>query len=504
MVRSLAFKGAILMTVLSGLAAFAADSLRTDLNADDKVQVTKITAPTNDFSKAEPFENMQGGAATSRATVSRNSFSHFSANLTFAEEESFKLGNALFRKLWVSSPSSTLASDGLGPLFNARSCQGCHVKDGRGRAPDSADEKPTSLFLRLSVPPRDAADRAQLESREVLAIADPVYGGQLQNRAIPGVAAEAEMAIAYKELPVELGDGTIVSLRQPTYEIAGPAYGDPSPDIMLSPRVAPQMIGLGLVEQIHPADILALADIEDANGDGISGKPSWVGDPTDFANLGRFGWKASMPNIRAQSAGAFAGDIGISTPVVPTHAGDCTPLQAECLALPNGVNQNLGDTEAPDPVLELVTFYSQHLAVPVRRGAEDKNVLRGKQLFYETGCAACHTPKFVTRRDAPNPAHAFQLIWPYSDFLLHDMGEGLADHRPVGDANGYEWRTAPLWGIGLTETVSGHTQFLHDGRARNLLEAILWHGGEAQNARDVVVEMNKDDRQNLISFLESL
>lgn len=220
--------------------------------------------------------------------------------------------------------------------------------------------------------------------------------------------------------------------------------------------------------------------------------------------LGRFGWKASAPGIRLQSASAFAGDIGISTPDVPLHAGDCTSNQQVCLDAPTGVNPGLGDTEAPDPIMELVTFYSQNLAVPARRDVDDPQVLKGKQVFYETGCVACHTPKFVTRRDAELKTHAFQLIWPYSDFLLHDMGEGLADHRAVGDANGYEWRTAPLWGIGLTETVSGYQQYLHDGRARTLLEAILWHGGEAQAARDAVVEMQTEDREALIRFLESL
>jgi CxxC motif-containing protein (DUF1111 family) len=226
----------------------------------------------------------------------------------------------------------------------------------------------------------------------------------------------------------------------------------------------------------------------------VSGEPA----------LGRFGWKASTPSIRRQSAEAFAGDIGISTPDVPRHWGDCSDAQKDCRALPNGVQERLGETEAPGPVLDLVTFYSQNLAVPARRDAGKPDVLAGKKVFYELGCASCHTPKFVTRRDAPNKAHAFQLIWPYSDFLLHDMGEGLADGQSVGDANGQEWRTPPLWGIGLTERVSGHSFFLHDGRARNLTEAILWHGGEAQAARDGFAAIEKTDRDALEKFLESL
>ncbi len=208
--------------------------------------------------------------------------------------------------------------------------------------------------------------------------------------------------------------------------------------------------------------------------------------------------------MEIQSAEAFAGDIGISTPIVTDAFGECSIAQQDCRDMPSGVQPRLGEVEAPDPVLPLVAFYSRNLAVPARRDVDDPQVLAGKAVFYKTGCASCHTPKFVTSRAAEGEAQRFQLIWPYTDMLLHDMGEGLADGRPVGSASGQEWRTAPLWGIGLTETVNGHTFFLHDGRARNLLEAILWHGGEAEAARDRVVEMNPEDRSALIRFLESL
>ena len=220
--------------------------------------------------------------------------------------------------------------------------------------------------------------------------------------------------------------------------------------------------------------------------------------------LGRFGWKAGAPSIKAQSSGAFVGDLGISTPLDNHPHGDCTEAQAACLEAPVGEQERLGVSEAPDPVLELVTFYSQTLGVPQRRRVDDPAVLRGKAGFYGAGCISCHTPKYVTSRSAANEAHRFQLIWPYTDLLLHDMGEGLADHRPEGEADGYEWRTPPLWGIGLTETVSGHTLFLHDGRARNLVEAILWHGGEAQAARDAFAQMSKSERDDIVAFLESL
>jgi CxxC motif-containing protein (DUF1111 family) len=447
---------------------------------------------------------MQGGAGTSRKRVNHDAFSHASANITFQEEGTFKLGNGLFRKLWVSSPSSTQASDGLGPLFNARACQSCHLKDGRGHPPE-ANTDATSMFLRLARDAETEEEKAQLSDKAALNFPDPVYGSQLQDLAVPGLAGEGRMRITYEEIPVALGDGTRLSLRKPSYAVDAPAYGPLHPGTTLSPRVTPAMIGLGLVEQIHPGDILARADPHDRDADGISGKPQIVRDPhSGELTLGRFGWKAQAPTIRQQTADAFAGDLGISTPEAPKHWGDCTRAEAACLAMPNGVQPRLGEVEAPPPVMDLVTFYSQNLAVPARRKANDAQVLAGKKIFYDLGCVSCHVPKFVTRRDAPNKAQAFQLIWPYSDFLLHDMGEGLADGQEVGDATGSEWRTPPLWGIGLTRTVNGHTFFLHDGRARDLTEAILWHGGEAQKARDGFAALAAADRAALLKFLESL
>jgi CxxC motif-containing protein (DUF1111 family) len=447
---------------------------------------------------------MQGGAGTTRKPVNAESFSQPSANITFEEEATFRLGNGLFRKNWVSSPSSTQASDGLGPLFNARSCQSCHVKDGRGHPPEGGVDA-TSMFLRLARTASTQEEKAERAARKVLNFPDPVYGAQLQDLAVPGIAGEGRMKITYEERPVTLEDGTVVSLRKPTYSVEDLGYGPLDPRTTLSPRVANPMIGLGLIEQISPADILAHADPEDRDGDGISGKPNIVRDPaTGQLTLGRFGWKAEQASIRQQSADALANDIGISSPEASRHWGDCTGAQKACLAMPTGIQKRLGDAEAPPPVMDLITFYSQNLAVPVRRDVDKPDVLAGKAVFYRLGCTGCHTPKFVTRRDAPNKAQSFQLIWPYSDFLLHDMGEGLADGQAVGDATGSEWRTPPLWGIGLTKTVSGHSFFLHDGRARNLIEAILWHGGEAQKARDRFAAARAADRAALIRFLESL
>ncbi|WP_334146135.1 di-heme oxidoreductase family protein [Hyphomicrobium sp.] len=471
--------------------------------------VRPAAAPTGDPAVGlEPGEDMPGGAATSRENVTdRDAFSHFSHGIGFEGEARFKVGNAIFRKLWVAAPSSTKASDGLGPLYNARGCQNCHLKDGRGRPPlaNWPDETAVSMFLRLSIPPETDEQKRLLAERRVNTIPDPVYGEQLQNIAIQGHDGEGQMHIAYSDVPVTLAGGETVTLREPAYSVTDLKYGPLSPHVMLSPRIAPPMIGLGLVEAIPEADIRARADPDDADGDGISGRVNEVWSLSqDKVMLGRFGWKAGVPTILDQSAAAAAGDMGLSTPLVPKPSGDCTDAQTACLAAPNGNSERAGGFELPGDLLDLVSFYSHNLAVPARRGASDATVLKGKALFHASGCAACHTPSFMTG-DAPGQPHlSRQKIWPYSDFLLHDMGEGLADGRPEGDADGREWRTAPLWGVGLTKTVSDHTFLLHDGRARNVEEAILWHGGEAQGARDAYAALSAEERAALVAFVNSL
>ena len=479
--------------------------------ADESGRVAGVTALTTDFSRPERFETNPGGAASVRARANADAFSQPSGNISFERGLDFSVGNGLFTKLWVTAPSSTRVSDGLGPLYNARSCQSCHLKDGRGHVPDGPDDSAVSIFLRVSVPAGDTplteveAYLATLGAAPPRTRDDPVYGGQLQDFGSAGQAAEYAFGVSYTDIVVPLSDGETATLHRPVYTADALGYGPLAPGAMVSPRVAPQMVGLGLLEAVPAADILALADPSDANGDGISGRPQLVWS-TEFGRimLGRFGHKAGAPTIREQSAMAFSGDIGISSPLFPGHAGDCTPAQRTCLTAPDGRTGSAELTEIGIEGLDLVTFYSRNLAVPERRAVDDPTVLRGKQVFYNTGCTACHTPKFVTDRLTDQPEQSFQLIWPYTDLLLHDMGAGLADNRPEGRATGQEWRTAPLWGIGLTQTVSGHTQYLHDGRARSLLEAVLWHGGEAQPARDRVVHMPAADRAALISYLESL
>lgn len=501
--RSVLLAGSFVAVAVALAAGDVTD--RSDLSVEEKASVERVLTPPTSFARSERFERLPAGAGTSFADIDEDAFSHPLANLNFAEVGDFERGSDLFRETWVAAPSRLEDIDGLGPLFNARSCQLCHLRDGRGHPPRLPGEAMISMLIRLSVPPRTEVERLALAEKQRLRVGEPTYGGQLQEFAIDGVEPEGQTEIDYEEFPVALNGGETVILRKPTYRVADLNYGPLDSEVMLSPRVAPPMIGLGLIEAIHPADIRANADPHDDDGDGISGRVSEVRDPeTGEMTIGRFGWKASVPTIAQQTAEAFADDIGISSAGAVRHAGDCTDRQTACLAMADGVQTEPGATEASDRVFDLVNFYSGNLAVPARRDVDDPTVLEGKALFYDAGCAACHFPKYVTRRDAPQPAHRFQLIWPYSDFLLHDMGEGLADNAPVGDASGSEWRTPPLWGIGLTETVSGHTLFLHDGRARSLLEAILWHGGEAQAARDRVVAMTPGERAALIRFLESL
>ncbi len=450
-----------------------------------------------------PDEARPGGDTTHQHRPSANSFSMHAPNISFADEMTFKLGNALFRKQWVSSPSSTTASDGLGPLYNARACQRCHIKDGRGRPPRGPDENAVSMFLRLSIAPQTELDREQASRLGV--VPEPVYGTQLQSFAVPGLTAEGQMRITYTEQRVALSDGEVAWLRAPAYSIVDPGYGPLHPQLQLSPRVAPPMIGLGLLEQIPQQAILARADAADSNRDGISGRANRVWDRASqsFA-LGRFGWKAGNPTLRQQNNSALHGDIGIGNPDFTDVSGDCTRDQANCINAPHGNTPAQENLEASQQMLDLILFYSRHLALPPRPDAEDPEVLAGQRIFHASGCAACHQPNFVTADNPQLAALSNQSIWPYSDLLLHDMGEGLADHRPEFSADGREWRTPPLWGIGLTQLVSGHSQFLHDGRARNLLEAVLWHQGEGLAARERVIAMPATERALLMRFLESL
>lgn len=469
---------------------------------DRHLSLAQDAAPAPTLLPGKGLGHDPAGTATVAYTGAEDAFSQPSAGLGVAAQEAFEKGNALFRKLWIAAPSDISGSDGLGPLYNARSCQACHLKDGRGHPPEDQGGDGTSIVLRLSVPggttPGGIADW-------IASSPDPTYGHQLQDLAAPSLDPEGRILVSYLETPVTLADGTVVSLRSPIWSLDA-ALGPPSPELALSPRIAPQMIGLGLLEAIPAAAILALADPEDRDGDGISGRVQIV-PSVEFGvpMLGRFGLKAGAPTIREQTAAALAMDMGLSNPLFPDPWGDCTPMQSACRSAPHGQEADTRDgLEVDGQALELLTIYARNLGVPARRGEELPEVVQGQDIFLSLGCQACHQPGFTTHALLDQPEQSAQKIWPYTDLLLHDMGSGLADNRPEGRATGQEWRTPPLWGIGLTKIVSGHTQFLHDGRARTVLEAILWHGGEAQAQRDAVVALGAKDRAALLAFLNSL
>jgi CxxC motif-containing protein (DUF1111 family) len=450
------------------------------------------------FTQAEPGEARSGGSATVRKT-DQNAFSMPSANLPPSRRVDFSVGNSFFRSPWVIAPSTTTARDGLGPLFNTNACQGCHIKDGRGHPPTPDDVNAVSMLVRLSIP--DAPAYAKV-IEQLGVVPEPVYGGQFQDMAVPGVAPEGKVRVDYTAVPVRFKDGTEVELRKPSLNITQLGYGPMHPDTRFSARVAPPMIGLGLLEAIPDEAILANAEAQAKANNGIAGRPNQVWDDAQQKTvLGRFGWKAGQPNLNQQNVHAFSGDMGLTTSLRPVD--DCTDAQTACKQAPSGIGPD-GEPEVSDNILRLVLFYSRNLAVPARRDVNAPEVLAGKTLFYQAGCQSCHTPKYTTAANAAEPEQANQVIRPYSDLLLHDMGDGLADNRTEFQASGRQWRTPPLWGIGLTQAVSGHTQFLHDGRARNLLEAVLWHGGEATAAQQQVLSFNAEQRSALLAFLNSL
>ncbi|MEB0224584.1 di-heme oxidoredictase family protein [Pseudomonas sp. 10S4] len=450
------------------------------------------------FTKAEPGEARSGGSATVRKT-DQNSFSLPSANLPPSRRVDFSVGNSFFRSPWVIAPSTTTARDGLGPLFNTNACQGCHIKDGRGHPPTPDSPNAVSMLVRLSIP--DAPAYAKV-IEQLGVVPEPVYGGQLQDMSVPGVAPEGKVRVDYTPVPVRFKDGTEIELRKPSLNITQLGYGPMHPDTRFSARVAPPMIGLGLLEAIPEEAILANAAAQAKDNNGIAGRPNQVWDDALHKTvLGRFGWKAGQPNLNQQNVHAFSGDMGLTTSLRPFD--DCTDAQTACKQAPNGGGPD-SEPEVSDNILRLVLFYSRNLAVPARRDVSAPQVLAGKNLFFQAGCQSCHTPKYTTAANAAEPELANQVIRPYSDLLLHDMGDGLADHRTEFKASGRDWRTPPLWGIGLTQAVSGHTQFLHDGRARNLLEAVLWHGGEASAAQQQVLSFNAEQRAALLAFLNSL
>lgn len=472
----------------------ATEAAPTPAPTSTTVPTATATVPptrTTDI-EVETLMNELLGGRTTAFTDSPDAFEIPALNLDNFENFAFWRGDALFTFDWVVAPGAETENDGLGPLFNARSCSSCHVRDGKGLPPADDDDPARGLLMRLSIP----GESGQGSSTGVM-LDDPNYGNQIQDRAITGVMPEGRIKIAQVEVPGQFSDGTPYTLLKPVYSIDELAYGPLHADIEMSPRVAPAIIGLGLLEAIPDDVLLANADPDDADGDGISGRVNMVPDlKTGETVIGRFGWKAGEPTVEQQIASAFISDMGITSPLYPLE--NCTEVQEECRSAVSGGQPEILEDDFAD-----LTLYSRTLAVPAMREFLNPPVRKGAELFLSSGCSSCHIPSYTTG-EHDIEAMENQVIFPYTDLLLHDMGPGLADDRPEFDATGQEWRTPPLWGIGKIETVNGHTRYLHDGRARNLTEAILWHGGEASDSAAIFRSLSEEDRNNLLSFLNAL
>ena len=441
--------------------------------------------PLEEQLTAELNEEYSGGDATV-FNESQEAFGFFAKNLSDSEQTDFGIGNSFFRQSCVSSPASTSARDGLGPFFNSNNCSSCHFKDGRGRPPAFDGQLGRGLLLRVSLPGNHPNGSA---------FSDPIYGNQLQDNAILGQTVKGNYTISYQDIIETLVDGTQITLQKPIYQITNLGYGSLSNGVLVSPRIANQIIGLGLLEAVSESTILGFATANANNG--ISGKANYVYDvESNSQQLGRFGWKANQPSLRQQVAGAFSGDMGITTSIFPNENA---PPNVNLSLIPNGGNPEISNSN-----FDKIVLYSSSLAVPARRKHSEQNVLRGKKVFNQTECSSCHIPKMQTGNSYSIAALRNQTIRPYTDMLLHDMGQGLSDNAQDFLATGNEWRTPPLWGIGLLNTVNNHTNLLHDGRARNVTEAILWHGGEGENSKNKFKQLSAKDRNDLLDFINSL
>ncbi|MDR1936188.1 MAG: c-type cytochrome [Candidatus Accumulibacter sp.] len=448
------------------------------------------------FTQADP-RALSGGDMT----VFHTGFQPFAQspnNLPWQYEAIFEDGDGIFDKNFIPGDGTTASQvsnvggtrrRGLGPLFNASGCAECHFRDGRVERPYASGDEMLGMFLRLSVPDGKGGWKPP-----------EGYHHQLHDRAIAGVPPEGKGHIDWEEIPGQFPDGETYTLRQPNFRVTDLAHGPLPADTIIEARTSPPAHGGGLLEAIADSTLLGFAEEQRNDPDEVSGKPNYLTDPGSGKRvLGRFSLKANEPSLRAQAAGASFNDMGVTSPIY-RHEG-CLPHQKECAAAKHG-----GTPEEPElsaKQLEDLTIYLQLLAVPARRNLDDPMVLRGEELFQQSRCNVCHVDTVKTGDTHPIKRLRNQTIHPYTDLLLHDMGPGLSG-RPDGEATAQEWRTPPLWGIGLTERSNHHTNFLHDQRARGFQEAILWHDGEAAAAKKRFMDLSREERAMLIRFLESL
>ncbi|MCB4771776.1 thiol oxidoreductase [Ancylobacter sp. Lp-2] len=375
------------------------------------------------------------------------------------------IGKALFERPWVPAPSSTRANDGLGPLFDARSCSACHPGAGPGATRLDAQGVPEELGLVLSLFRTDGAG-------------DPVYGHRLETMTLPGVPAEGTFRVTTEN-------------GRPMPQPQALGYGPLDAATHISLRAAPELRGRGRLELVPDATILALEDPDDRDGDGVRGRARRFEVPEGGSRIGRFGWKASHPTLAGQTAEAFALDLGLSTPLRMEPWGDCTEAQTQCRNAPHGPDAE-GEPEISAAIVERIVAYLRGLKVP--EPTSDAADARGAGLFAATGCAACHRPALPTAGGG--------TVALFTDVLLHDMGEGLADPAGVPGASAAEWRTAPL--AGLSRALEKRAGLLHDGRAADVAAAVSWHGGEAAGARARFDALSGRDRRRLIDYVSRL
>ena len=416
----------------------------------------------------------------------REAFSAPIPNLSLSKMRFFTGGRHLFRRSWTPAPSSVKSLDGLGPVFNRVSCSGCHVKDGRGSPPPEGTDKFRSMVIKLGI-----IDNNALKP-------DPKYGFQLNDKSILGVPYEGKAKIHYDSKTIAFKDGSIIKLAKPKYSFFSLSFGKLNKNTKFSGRVAPAVFGLGLIEAIKEQDLLQNADPEDKNQDGISGRAHKIIDiVTNTEKIGKFGWKATRASLLHHISGAAFQDMGLTSSFFTKQ--NCMEIQIKCKEQING-----GTPEISKKQMERLLIYMQTLAPPKQRGLKNDAIIKGNNLFLKIGCSNCHTPVYKTGEHKGHPELSNKIIKPYSDFLLHDMGPELDDGLIEGAALSSEWKTPPLWGIGLIKVVNRHTRFLHDGRARSIEEAILWHGGEAKASRNNYLKLKQNERNYILKFLNSL
>ena len=426
----------------------------------------------------------------------RQAFSEPAGVLTLKQRQTFMVGRSVFNRQWAAVTS--LNGDwGLGPTFIADRCSACHINTGRGSPPEHGEQM-LSMLVRLSLPGEGVHGAPRPH---------PNYGDQLQNRSLDGrnvdlayagspVPPEADIYLDWDERTVTFPDGEAIELRSPKLRIEKLNFGPLGADIMTSVRIAQPIFGLGLFEAVSEQTLLEIARVQKTLG--FNGRPNYVWDSINQRTaLGRFGWKANQPSLKQQIVSAAIGDMGVASRFFPDQ--NCPPVQDICARhLPGNVPE-LGTNE-----IDTLELWLRGLAVPARRDMQNPDVRKGQQLFVQAQCAVCHVPELRTGAFPGMRQLSDQTFRAYTDMLLHDMGDGLADGRPDFKAGPRDWRTPALWGLGMSQTVSGSTAMLHDGRARNVTEAILLHGGEAERAREAFRNMAKSERDAIVRFVEAI